>query len=66
MAKGKVTQIIGTVVDIEFPPKELPALFNAVEIDVGGGQGVRGKIVLGEVYRVVVQFESGGWVGESV
>ncbi|MDP6043743.1 MAG: F0F1 ATP synthase subunit beta [Dehalococcoidales bacterium] len=38
MAKGKVTQIIGTVVDIEFPPKELPALFNAVEIDVGGGR----------------------------
>ncbi|MDP6448958.1 MAG: F0F1 ATP synthase subunit beta, partial [Dehalococcoidales bacterium] len=38
MAKGKVTQIIGTVVDIEFPPEELPALFNAVEIDVGGGR----------------------------
>jgi F-type H+-transporting ATPase subunit beta len=36
MAKGKVTQIIGTVVDIEFPPDELPALFNAVEIDQGG------------------------------
>ncbi|MFC1925463.1 F0F1 ATP synthase subunit beta [Chloroflexota bacterium] len=32
MAKGKIAQIIGTVVDIEFPPDELPALFNAVEI----------------------------------
>jgi len=32
MAKGKVAQVIGTVVDIEFPPDELPALFNAVEI----------------------------------
>ncbi|MBI2304615.1 MAG: F0F1 ATP synthase subunit beta [Chloroflexi bacterium] len=30
--KGKVTQVIGTVVDIEFPPEELPALFNAIEI----------------------------------
>ena len=38
MAKGKVTQVIGTVVDVEFPPEELPALFNAVEIDTGGGK----------------------------
>jgi len=41
MAKGKVAQVIGTVVDVEFPPDELPALFNALEIDSGGG-----KIVL--------------------
>ena len=41
MAKGKVAQVIGTVVDVEFPPDELPALYNAIEIDSGGG-----KIVL--------------------
>lgn len=41
MAKGKVAQVIGTVVDIEFPPDELPALFNAIEITTGSG-----KIVL--------------------
>jgi len=41
MAKGKVAQVIGTVVDIEFPPDELPALFNAIEIATDGG-----KIVL--------------------
>ncbi len=41
MAKGKVAQVIGTVVDIEFPPDELPALFNALEIATGSG-----KIVL--------------------
>jgi F-type H+-transporting ATPase subunit beta len=41
MAKGKVAQVIGTVVDVEFPPDELPALFNAIEIDSGGD-----KIVL--------------------
>jgi len=40
MAKGKVAQIIGTVVDIEFPPDELPALFNSVEINVNGGKVV--------------------------
>ena len=36
MAKGKVAQVIGTVVDIEFPPEELPALFNAIEIPRDG------------------------------
>ncbi len=41
MAKGKVTQIIGTVVDIEFPPDELPGLYNAIEIPIDGD-----KIVL--------------------
>jgi len=32
MAKGKVAQVIGTVVDIEFPPDQLPALYNGIEI----------------------------------
>ena len=41
MAKGKVAQVIGTVVDVRFPPDELPALFNAIEIKISGG-----KIVL--------------------
>ncbi len=36
MAKGKVVQVIGTVVDIEFPPDGLPTLFNALEIDNQG------------------------------
>ena len=38
MAKGKVVQVIGSVVDIEFPPGELPALFNAVEISGNGSK----------------------------
>jgi len=41
VAKGKVAQVIGTVVDIEFPPEELPGLFNAIEIPRDGD-----KIVL--------------------
>jgi F-type H+-transporting ATPase subunit beta len=32
MGKGRVAQVIGTVVDIEFPPEELPAQYNAIEI----------------------------------
>jgi F-type H+-transporting ATPase subunit beta len=35
MAKGKVAQVIGTVVDVEFPPDEIPALYNSVEIGTG-------------------------------
>ncbi|MCL6643661.1 MAG: F0F1 ATP synthase subunit beta [Dehalococcoidia bacterium] len=30
--EGRVVQIIGTVIDVEFPPDRLPALFNAVNI----------------------------------
>ena len=33
MATGKVVQVIGTVVDIEFPADELPKLFDALELD---------------------------------
>jgi F-type H+/Na+-transporting ATPase subunit beta len=32
MAKGKVVQVIGTVVDVAFPPDQLPAIYNALEI----------------------------------
>jgi F-type H+/Na+-transporting ATPase subunit beta len=32
MGKGRVAQVIGTVVDIEFPPEELPAQYNAIQI----------------------------------
>jgi len=38
MAKGRITQVIGTVVDVEFPPDQLPALFNAVEISTREGK----------------------------
>jgi F-type H+-transporting ATPase subunit beta len=40
MAKGKVAQVIGTVVDVEFPPEELPALYNAIEIATDSGKVV--------------------------
>jgi F-type H+-transporting ATPase subunit beta len=37
VAKGKVVQVIGSVVDIEFPEDALPALFNAIEINKDDG-----------------------------
>jgi F-type H+-transporting ATPase subunit beta len=39
--KGKVVQVIGTVVDVEFPQESLPSLYNAIEINQDGS-----KIVL--------------------
>ncbi len=36
MATGHITQIIGTVVDIEFPPDAMPSIYNALEARVGG------------------------------
>ena len=36
MGTGKVVQIIGTVVDVEFAPNELPNLFDALELDNSG------------------------------
>ena len=38
MAKGKIIQIIGTVIDVEFPPDELPRLFNALQINTTNGK----------------------------
>ena len=36
LATGKVVQVIGTVVDVEFPPERLPGLYNALEVQLGG------------------------------
>ncbi len=36
MASGKIVQVIGTVVDVEFPPEQLPGIYNALEIQQNG------------------------------
>ncbi|MCH7552425.1 MAG: F0F1 ATP synthase subunit beta [Chloroflexi bacterium] len=38
MATGKVVQVIGTVIDVEFPAEELPAIYNALEISHQGAR----------------------------
>ncbi len=44
MAEGSVVQVIGTVVDLEFPPNSLPALFNAVTITMSSGVEVVAEV----------------------
>src|SRR3989344_560807 len=38
MTKGKITQIIGPVIDVEFPEDQMPALYNALEIAAEGDE----------------------------
>ncbi len=45
MSKGIVTQIIGPVVDMSFKEGELPALYNAINIEKPGEDGKTEKIV---------------------
>ena len=47
MSKGSIVQVIGTVVDVEFPPDKLPNIYNALETDLDGD-----KLVL-EVEQLV-------------
>ena len=35
---GKVIQVIGPVVDVEFPPGKIPKIFNALKIDQAANQ----------------------------
>jgi F-type H+-transporting ATPase subunit beta len=42
MAKGtagRIVQIMGAVVDVEFPPGELPGIYHALEVPRGNGNG---------------------------
>ena len=38
MKKGRVSQIIGPVVDVKFEPGELPSIYNALELPRAGGK----------------------------
>jgi len=38
MATGKIVQIIGTVVDVEFSGGEMPSIFNALETNIGSSK----------------------------
>jgi F-type H+-transporting ATPase subunit beta len=46
MATGKVIQITGPVIDVEFPPGKLPAIYNALEIKRPKGSVGDGTLVV--------------------
>ena len=43
MNTGRIVQVVGPVVDIEFPPKSMPAILNAIKIE---GKSEDGKVSL--------------------
>src|SRR5688500_19222959 len=53
MATGKVIQITGPVIDVEFPPGDLPAIYNALEITRPSTDGSKdgGETVVVEVQQ---------------
>ncbi len=46
---GKVVQVIGPVLDIEFEPGQLPAIYNALKITIAGSDGVAPTEIVAEV-----------------
>ena len=50
---GKIVQVIGPVVDVEFPPGKLPNIFNALTISQGSGE--TGDQLTMEVRNILVK-----------
>jgi len=50
MSTGKIVQVIGPVVDVEFAPGQLPAIYNALKINQGNGNPITVEVAqhLGE------------------
>ena len=50
MSQGKIVQVIGPVVDVEFEPGKLPAIYNALEV-----QGIENQDVFAYSQRLVLE-----------
>src|SRR5215472_6986502 len=46
---GKVVQVIGPVLDVQFEPGELPAIYNALKVTIAGSEGVAPVDIVAEV-----------------
>jgi F-type H+-transporting ATPase subunit beta len=46
---GKVVQVIGPVIDVQFDPGDLPAIYNALKITIAGSEGVAPVDIVAEV-----------------
>src|SRR5713101_1240741 len=50
MSAGKIVQVIGPVVDVEFEPGRLPAIYNALEV-----QGIENKDIFSYSQKLVLE-----------
>ncbi len=69
MNTGKVVQVVGPVVDIEFTPKTMPAIYNAIKIEGDVSEGVHIHLTCevmqhigGNVVRTVAMSSTDGLV----
>jgi F-type H+-transporting ATPase subunit beta len=62
MATGKVIQITGPVIDVEFPPGELPGIYNALEIERPKSGGASADDDDGKLVVEVQQHLGNNWV----
>lgn len=69
MNTGKIVQVVGPVIDIEFPPKCLPAIYNAITIDGEVGNNISIRLTAevmqhigGNVVRAVAMSSTDGLV----
>jgi len=44
VATGKVVEVVGPVVDVEFPPDQMPEIYNAVEITMPEGNALIAEV----------------------
>ncbi len=51
--KGRVMQVTGPVVDVEFPPEELPEIYHAIHIQTGNGDGTGDTFLVAEVEQQI-------------
>ena len=60
MANGKVVQIIGPVVDVEFPEGSLPAIYNALEVLMSGAAAAENAAVSDDLTNAAEAAQSNG------
>ena len=51
MTSGKIVQVIGSIIDVEFPTGHLPSIFNALKVEVASDSGEEPHIVMAEVQQ---------------
>ena len=57
-SQGKITQVMGPVVDVEFPPGELPDIFMALRSTNPGIDERENNLVLGSEFQPAAEFRA--------
>ena len=67
-AKGRIVRVVGAVVDVEFPPDQMPSIYNALTVDVTTPAGAFSTVLEvetqlpGDIVRTVAMTSTDGLV----